>query len=651
MSRQADAWKDVVMELGRFRGWLIGVGLVLGGPASVAWAQDAAACLACHGDKSMLEDETTKRLFVDGDVFTASIHGSMACSDCHTDASPDGHDSDLAPVDCGMCHSDVVEEYAVSLHAYARQRGNERSPDCAGCHGTHDIASFTADKSGTHRKNRIVATCAKCHGSAGLLTDDLVRLPEAVKGYAASVHGQALRRGIETVAVCSDCHGVHKLKGPLDPESEIHPANVSKTCGKCHNDIQVQYDQSIHGRALRAGLADSPTCNDCHGEHQVLAPSDPNAATHAGLKATEMCGSCHQDSRLIAKYGLADYVVETYVDSYHGWAQKLNSPNAATCVKCHTAHWVLPARDPASTVSPANIVETCRQCHVDADKSFSESYTHKTASPSANPVTGWLRWTYIILIPAVIGGMVLHNLLIIVAYARKQRRKEKEEGTVPRLDRQQVVQHLLLAVSFITLVITGFALRFPNAFWVQPLTLMGMDEVVRSVVHRVAAVVLLAVGLLHVLYVTLSSRGRTEIQALFPRWRDVTDAMQSILYYLGLGGRKIRFEQYDYTQKAEYWALVWGTIVMGISGFILWFPATAVRWFPTWVIQAAEMLHYYEAWLAALAILVWHFFFVLLHPNVYPMSWTWLTGEMTKHEAKEHYGDWYDRVFGQGKRG
>jgi cytochrome b subunit of formate dehydrogenase len=616
--------------------------VVLGPGVGGVFAQESETCLECHGDTGWLEDDETRRLHVDLGGFENSVHGFLLCVDCHADlagADPWGHDPELAPVDCSVCHADVQDEYAQSLHAYARQRGNLRAPTCAGCHGKHDILSPSDRSSRAHRRN-LTDMCASCHGTGGLLTDQLVRLPLSVQSYAQSVHAHAFRRGIDTAAVCTDCHGVHLLRGRLDPESKIHAVNVSATCGQCHGEAQYEYDRSIHGRALQAGIFDSPTCNDCHGEHHIVTAADPSVSAFGARLAVETCRSCHEDQRLIAKYGLADYVVETYVDSYHGWARRWDSPDAATCVACHATHLVLPARDEGSTIHPDNVAETCRQCHPRADQRFALSYTHRTAQPSANPVTRWIEWAYLILIPTLVGAMVLHNALIFVYYLRRRRRLEREEGTIPRMDRSQVVQHLLLAVSFIVLVITGFALRFPDAFWVQPLVYLGMTEALRSLVHRIAAVVLLGVGVWHVLYLGLNRRGRRDLVAMLPRWRDVSDASGNIQYYLGLRKRKVRFDQYDYTQKAEYWALVWGTVVMALSGFVLWFPAQAVRIFPTWIVQASELLHYYEAWLAMLAILVWHFFFVLLHPLVYPMSWTWLTGEMGRGEAEYHHGDW-----------
>ncbi len=96
-----------------------------------------------------------------------------------------------------------------------------------------------------------------------------------------------------------------------------------------------------------------------------------------------------------------------------------------------------------------------------------------------------------------------------------------------------------------------------------------------------------------------------------------------MLYHMGKSDRKPDFDKYDYTEKIEYWALIWGTVIMALTGFILWFPTSFIQFLPQWTITVAETVHYYEAWLATLAIVVWHLFFVMLHPDEYPMSMTW----------------------------
>jgi cytochrome b subunit of formate dehydrogenase len=153
---------------------------------------------------------------------------------------------------------------------------------------------------------------------------------------------------------------------------------------------------------------------------------------------------------------------------------------------------------------------------------------------------------------------------------------------------------------------------------------------------------MIGTALLHMHYLFLTSRGRRELRALLPTVQDVKDLINNIRYHTWRTENEVKFGQYDYSQKAEYWALIWGTIIMILTGLILWFPAISVRFFPAMVIPASQTIHFYEAILATLAIIVWHFFFVIFHPEEYPMSWTWLTGKMSKASARRHHARWYE---------
>jgi cytochrome b subunit of formate dehydrogenase len=198
----------------------------------------------------------------------------------------------------------------------------------------------------------------------------------------------------------------------------------------------------------------------------------------------------------------------------------------------------------------------------------------------------------------------------------------------------------------VALVITGFALRFPDAWWVAGLRELGMTEPVRLNVHRVAAVGLIIASLWHGYYVLLTKRGKVEFRALWPSWQDLREFVGNLRYHTFRSKRKVKFGRYDYSQKAEYWALIWGTGIMAVTGVVLWFPAATTRFLPAVTVPAAQTIHYYEAWLATLAILVWHFFFVIFHPEEYPMSWTWLTGKMSAEAAKEHHTRWFEEETG-----
>jgi formate dehydrogenase gamma subunit len=611
--------------------------------------ESAVECEKCHSDFAFLSGKmespaADSALLVPQALLEESAHGqAVFCAECHPNYEGYPHPEGLQPLTCGECHDDIEEEYLESLHGYAVLRGDEMAPDCGYCHGrAHEILVSTDPKAPTFHA-KVPDLCASCHGEAGLITDRLVRLPQTFTAYAQSVHGLTCAEG---GACCTDCHGVHELRGPMDPQSKINHLNVASTCGACHEEISEEFENSIHGRALAAGLGDSPTCNDCHGEHHILSPQDPDAATYSARLAIETCGTCHDDSEIIEKYSLQGGVVGSYVDSYHGWTTRRGYERAATCVSCHSAHAVLPRSDPASTVNPANVVETCRTCHEEADLAFAESYDHVAASISRNPVNRIIRAIYIVLITIVIGGMLLHNFLIFNYYLILSRRESLRRRSVVRFDRFQVIHHMVLAISFIVLVITGFALRYPDAAWVGLATNLGLSEPARSTIHRVAGVLLVVFGIWHVIWILTSQHGRREMKAMFPRLKDFRDLVDNLRYHTFRSKREAWIGRYGYPEKVEYWSLVWGIVLMTVTGVVLWFPEATVRLFPSWTIAASQTIHFYEAWLAALAIVVWHFFFVIFHPDVYPMNWAWLTGRFTEEHVQHHHPAWYEELTG-----
>jgi cytochrome b subunit of formate dehydrogenase len=195
-------------------------------------------------------------------------------------------------------------------------------------------------------------------------------------------------------------------------------------------------------------------------------------------------------------------------------------------------------------------------------------------------------------------------------------------------------QHLILFTSFIILVITGFALKYPDSWFAR---MLGMSESLRSIVHRVAGVVLIAIGIYHVFYVAAAREGRKLLRDLAPAPRDAFDALYAMLYYIGLRKEKPKFARFNYAEKAEYWALVWGTALMGLTGVMLWAKVWVGNLFARWWVDVATAIHFYEAILATLAILIWHFYQVFFDPDVYPMNGAWWDGKMPiDHYRHEH---------------
>jgi formate dehydrogenase gamma subunit len=207
-----------------------------------------------------------------------------------------------------------------------------------------------------------------------------------------------------------------------------------------------------------------------------------------------------------------------------------------------------------------------------------------------------------------------------------------------RMTVSERIQHASLLISFFTLVVTGFMLRYPDAFWVVAIRNLNANIFeVRGLLHRVAAVVLITASMYHLSYVFFTERGKQLIKDLLPRWNDVTDALAVLKYNFGFTQTKPKFGRFSYIEKSEYWALVWGNVVMVVTGFILWFDNTFMGLLTKLGWDVSRTIHFYEAWLAFLAILVWHIYFVIFNPDIYPMNLAWLKGTITETEmADEH---------------
>lgn len=217
--------------------------------------------------------------------------------------------------------------------------------------------------------------------------------------------------------------------------------------------------------------------------------------------------------------------------------------------------------------------------------------------------------------------------------------KNKHEQKYLRMTLNERIQHFLLLSSFIILVATGFALKYPEAVWVMWFRKLFGDYAfeIRGIVHRVAAVVMTADSIYHIFYVTFTKRGRKLITDLWFYKKDITDVFGTIKYYLGKAKSKPKYGRFSYIEKSEYWALVWGNIVMGATGVVLWFNNAFLPILSSFGMEVATAIHFYEAILASLAIVVWHFYFVIYNPEVYPLNKAFITGFLTREEMEHEH--------------
>ena len=509
---------------------------------------------------------------------------------------------------CASCH-DTGGKLAKGAHARLA---------CTTCHVKHEEYP--------HPSGIPKPVCAGCHQQIGA-------------EHARSIHGQEIRKGNAAAPECATCHGAaHEVQVA---RSTAFRSAEPETCGMCHSDVADAYKKSVHGRAVERGLTQAPVCTDCHGEHSILPPS--NAASPVNARnIRDTCGSCHGDVRLARRFGMPADRLVSFDASYHGLAAKSGSQTVANCASCHGVHNILPSSNPRSTVNARNLGTTCGKCHPGAGKRFVIGSVHLTEARTERAAVGWVRRFYLWTIPIVIGLMLLHNAGDWARKLYRLRLSRTASGTSPENGAPQFrmfgferLQHWLLAISFLTLVWSGFALKYPGQWWARPMLSWEGEAAVRSLVHRVAAVVFMAVTVMHAVSLGVSARLRRHWRELWPRKRDINEGVSALGYNLGLVQTQPAISAHSYIEKAEYWAVVWGAVVMIVSGVILWANDYALEWLPKSVLDVATSVHFYEAVLATLAILVWHFYSVIFDPDVYPLDTAALTGYSTRPRHSE----------------
>ncbi len=393
-------------------------------PILMAWPLHGAVkdsvCIACHEEPAYREASEGRKEAVHfkRQELSDSVHKSVACTECHEDASQLPHKRGLGPVDCARCHHEVVRQFEKGVHGAALKRKDKDAPSCTSCHGAHRILRVSDQRSPVHRTNQ-VALCAKCHTDVEVQKKH--NLPAGmIKAYENSVHGRFLKEGkAGPAAVCSDCHRAHEILGPKDPDASTNRVNIGEVCGRCHVQIYNEYKVSIHGKALKEGKAESPTCTDCHGEHTLTLVTDPQANVYARNVPTT-CSKCHENQEIIRKYRLPSDRYSSYVGSFHGVAMKYGNVTAANCISCHETHRILPAADPESSVNEQNLPRTCGKCHPAMKNVASIGKVHVEATKESSLGMYYVRRFYLWFIGLLM--LLFAGYIALDVYGRIKRR-------------------------------------------------------------------------------------------------------------------------------------------------------------------------------------------------------------------------------------
>lgn len=273
-------------------------------------------CLFCHGEEGLTTEigGQTLALTISGERFAQSVHNeeNIACADCHsnirsfphpevTASSPRDFSLEMYP-SCRECHDEQYQKVLDSVHQTALAAGNTNAAVCTDCHNPHTQTRLTDKATGELLESariHIPETCAKCHS-------------KIYDTYKGSVHGTALTEGNPDVPTCIDCHGVHNIQNPT---TNTFRNSTPYLCAKCHTDktIMSKYDIStdvlntyvadFHGETVKLfeeTYPDQPTnkpvCTDCHGIHDIVLVTDPNAGIALKSNLLVKCQQCHPDA-------------------------------------------------------------------------------------------------------------------------------------------------------------------------------------------------------------------------------------------------------------------------------------------------------------------------------------------------------------------
>jgi len=202
-------------------------------------------------------------------------------------------------------------------------------------------------------------------------------------------------------------------------------------------------------------------------------------------------------------------------------------------------------------------------------------------------------------------------------------------------------EHQIMLTTFIILAVTGLIQRFSQStISLILISTLGGADTVRTI-HHLTAIAFILVSVYHVWEILVLWVVKRERGSMWPRWQDAKDLFQMVKFNMGLASTRPEFDRFSVEEKLEYLALVWGTVLMIITGLIMWFPITATSILPGDAIPVSRALHGWEAILATLAILTWHMYHVVIKEK----NRSIFTGIMTEQEMKHNHPLEYRRIL------
>ncbi len=458
--------------------------LVASWAGAEAKAKEMPKCLECHSKEDLtlrFEDGSSISAYVDKSAFEASAHSFLDCPDCHDGYSAERHPKSkyrskklfklrLSRI-CRNCHTDEeICEKAVHVSLLGREKEGA-APVCTDCHAAHSVPpvagsrifaseerycmgchdyeitmyfkdgnkrSLTVDAAALRRSAHANLSCSDCHfgfsseehpkrnfrteREYAIAAADVCRRCHFDKYTKTleSIHYSMLSQGNLDAPTCNDCHGAHDIA----PISEETAAMSAKKCSKCHQDIYDIYATSVHGDALLSeNNTDVPACTHCHKPHEI---DDPLTLEYHE-RIPEMCSNCHSNDAVVGKYGLSTDVVKTYLSDFHGitlgfYKMQEGDPAApgrpiAVCTDCHGTHNIKSTVGPEAAEVKAMLLKRCQKCHPGATEKFPDIWlSHYVPSLKKAPAIFIVNSVYKVLLPVMVIGLLLQVALHVWRY-------------------------------------------------------------------------------------------------------------------------------------------------------------------------------------------------------------------------------------------
>jgi cytochrome b subunit of formate dehydrogenase len=583
---------------------------------------DKNSCATCHGEQD-LWDEANLRLFVPTQPLADDVHwkNGVNCHDCHG--------GDPASLNFRQAHATEVDGPPSQVRPF--------------------IPPISQPTRTPERLEAQVQVCGKCHARAS-------------ETYLVSVHGHGFREsGLVVTAICTDCHGHHGIFPKADPRSALHEASVGTTCATCHQFIQERLQHSVHGQAaappdgtektaIDVEEKRKPSCTDCHEGHD--RPHPRSTAFRLGIP--DSCGNCHANRS------------NSYTRSLHGQLTELGYVPAAKCSDCHGAHDILPISVPASRLSAIHRRGTCTKCHADASDNFLNFDPH--ADPQDAQRDSILHWVDVGLTGLLIGVFTvfgLHSCLWLVRglihVIKRGRPKHLSPGALAYVRFRPVhrAAHAVLVVSFLGLALTGLPLKYSHAQWAQTLSWAFGGFASTGLWHRISGLVNVGCLVFYVVWFAaqwiIRSRNGVGGSAVafgpdspVPNRRDLSDIGRMLRWFVGRGP-KPTFERWAYWEKFDLWGASADIILIGSTGFILWFPSQFCALLPGQTLNVADLIHGKLALLATGFVFAIHFFSANLRPEKFPMDICIITGLVSQEEMQDERPELIERLRSTGR--